>query len=79
MLESAYKNNGFVNCIFEIVDFSRENHCFLIAGEKKSLLANPSRTQNQAKSGSGAPVPKSLNFYKELLKKMLHFWSAYKT
>ena len=79
MLESGYKNNGFVNFIFEFVDFSKENTGFLIAGEKKSLLANPSRTQNQAKSGSGAPGPKSLDFYMELFKKIVHFSSAYQT
>ena len=43
------------------------------------MLANPSQTQNQAKSGSGAPGPKSQDFDKDVLKTLAHFLSADKT
>ena len=42
-------------------------------------VAHPSPRVNQAKSGSGAPGPKSQDFDKDVLKTLAHFLSADKT
>ena len=86
MFESPYKNKGLVNVSFET--FSKCNTSNEILTIRNYITRNPfrcfayphpSRTGNQAKSGSGASGPKVKMLIRSYEQKNAHLLSADKT